>query len=282
MTLLNEKEIGMLAALQVGVTGRLPGQSYGSFRGNNAGAGPEFRQYRQYCPGDDLRTIDWHHYVSKRQLLHKVAEPEVQIKFSLVIDLSDSIVAAGEAKVLRIRQLAAALGYLLLKAGVNVTITNLQGRSSRSFSGLTSYGLLADFIESVSVGGTNSPADLHTSKPGHTVLISDMLCHQGVRYLVECMNFWPDNITLINLSLTQERQPDLAGDFTLADPESGREVSLNINPARIKEYQRARELYFDTLARYAAGRNWLYYDLNASAELSEMLGCLISDNGILL
>ncbi len=282
MTLLYENEINTLAALQVTVRGRSPGQRYGLFRGNYAGNGPEFCQYRQYCPGDDLRAIDWHHYVSKGQLLHKVAKPDVQMNFYLVIDLSDSVAAAGGAKVLRIKQLAAALGYLLLKSGVKVTVTDLQGKNNRAFFGLTSYCSLAEFIESVSVGGKNTPAELCIHNGCHTVLLSDLLCPQGVRYLIDSMHSWPDTITLLNLSLAQDRHPELDGAFTLADPETGREISLNITPARVKEYQQARELYFDTLVSYAVGRNWLYYDLNASAELLEMISCLVSDNGILL
>src|SRR4051794_36673589 len=54
--------------------------------GSNAGSSLEFRDYRSYEPGDDLRHIDWNAYARSDQLNVKLYREEVLPHLEVLID----------------------------------------------------------------------------------------------------------------------------------------------------------------------------------------------------
>ena len=51
----------------------------------------EFADYRNYVPGDDLRSIDWNIYGRSDKLFLKLFEEEEDLHIYLLIDVSDSM-----------------------------------------------------------------------------------------------------------------------------------------------------------------------------------------------
>src|SRR5580692_9332876 len=70
----------------------------GSVMGSRAGSSLEFRDYRNYEPGDDLRHIDWNAYARTDQLNVKLFREEVTPHLDLLIDGSKSMALEGSAK----------------------------------------------------------------------------------------------------------------------------------------------------------------------------------------
>jgi uncharacterized protein (DUF58 family) len=66
--------------------------------GARAGSSLEFRDYRGYEPGDDLRHVDWNAFARSDQLSVKLYREEVAPHLDLLIDGSRSMALAGSAK----------------------------------------------------------------------------------------------------------------------------------------------------------------------------------------
>ena len=80
------------------------------------GASVEFTEHRQYYPGDEIRHIDWRAFGKTGKYYVKEYEDETNLRCYLLIDGSGSMTYSGStlSKFDYARQLAAALGYLLL------------------------------------------------------------------------------------------------------------------------------------------------------------------------
>lgn len=95
------------------VEGFMMGQHKSPFKG----ASVEFVEHRQYYPGDEIRHIDWRAYGKTGKYYVKEFEEETNLRCYLLLDCSGSMAYAGKtlSKIDYARQLAAALGYLLLR-----------------------------------------------------------------------------------------------------------------------------------------------------------------------
>ncbi len=95
------------------VEGFMMGQHKSPFKG----ASVEFVEHRQYYPGDEIRHIDWRAYGKTGKYYVKEFEEETNLRCYLLLDCSGSMAYGGKtlSKIDYARQLAAALGYLLLR-----------------------------------------------------------------------------------------------------------------------------------------------------------------------
>ena len=69
----------------------------GSTLGARAGSSLEFRDYRGYEPGDDLRHVDWNAYARTDQLSVKLFREEVSPHLDVLIDGSRSMALASRS-----------------------------------------------------------------------------------------------------------------------------------------------------------------------------------------
>lgn len=94
------------------VEGYMVGQHKSPFKGSSV----EFVEHRQYYPGDEIRHIDWRAFGKTGRYYIKEFEEETNLRAYLLVDGSGSM-AYGQSTISKFhyaRQMAAALGYLLL------------------------------------------------------------------------------------------------------------------------------------------------------------------------
>ena len=63
----------------------------GELLGRRAGTSIDFQDYREYHPGDDIRTIDWNIFARSDKLTVKLFREEVHPHLDLIIDTSRSM-----------------------------------------------------------------------------------------------------------------------------------------------------------------------------------------------
>ncbi|HEY3324835.1 MAG TPA: DUF58 domain-containing protein [Planctomycetota bacterium] len=88
----------------------------GQHRSVYKGFSVEFAQHRQYTRGDELRHIDWKVFGKTDRLFVKQYEEETNLRATLVLDASGSMLyhGSGETKFDYARKVAAALAYLMV------------------------------------------------------------------------------------------------------------------------------------------------------------------------
>lgn len=114
---------------QVTFTGRKPieGQYSGQHATPQLGQSVEFRDYRQYMPGDEIGSIDWKIYGRSDKLFIKIFEHQAELTVNLLVDASDSMAYRGLGEGVRSTgelepskydyacSLAAAIAFLIIK-----------------------------------------------------------------------------------------------------------------------------------------------------------------------
>src|SRR5438067_10290937 len=83
---------------RLGLPPRAPAGGAGVALAQRAGSSLEFRDYRDYQPGDDLRHVDWGAYARSDQLSVKLYREEVTPHADIVVDGSRSMALEGSAK----------------------------------------------------------------------------------------------------------------------------------------------------------------------------------------
>jgi uncharacterized protein (DUF58 family) len=139
------------------VEGFIMGQHKSPFKGTSV----EFVEHRQYYPGDEVRHIDWRAYGKTGKYYIKEFEDETNLRCYLLVDGSGSMAYSGQtlSKFDYARQLAAALGYLLIHqrdaAGLITFDTRPRERLEASASPKT-FARLTETLESMRPGGETS------------------------------------------------------------------------------------------------------------------------------
>lgn len=92
-----------------------------------AGSSLEFRDHRDYQPGDDLRHIDWNVYARTDQLALKLYREEVTPHLDVLLDTSRSMTLEGTAKGVATLALAAFFATAARNAGFSHTAWQMGG-----------------------------------------------------------------------------------------------------------------------------------------------------------
>ena len=128
----------LLFAARIIVEGVHSGRHKSPYRG----ASPEFIDYREYNPGDEIRTIDWKAYARTDRYFIKLFEKETEMNCYILVDKSASMSYGGEAyrgllpthdvsKLDYAFFLTAALAYLMVKQGDKVSVSLFDSRLVR-------------------------------------------------------------------------------------------------------------------------------------------------------
>lgn len=97
----------------------LQGQYTGRHASPQRGQSVEFRDYRQYLPGDDLSQVDWKVYGRSDKFYVRLFEHETELTVTFLIDASASMnygTAPGASKYDHACRLAAALAFVILRS----------------------------------------------------------------------------------------------------------------------------------------------------------------------
>ncbi len=89
----------------------------GLHKSPNRGFSVEFRDYRHYYPGDDMRHVDWRLYARSEKFYIKQYEDETNVRCYIVLDTSASMQYSSGAmsKLEYGRTLASALAYFIMR-----------------------------------------------------------------------------------------------------------------------------------------------------------------------
>ena len=98
-----------IVARQVPLGGR-----HAEHRSRDLGSGIEFRDFRSYVPGDDLRRVDWNLYRRSGRVFLRLFEAPEDLHVYLLPDVSDSMFFETPPRADAARQMAAVLAAVAL------------------------------------------------------------------------------------------------------------------------------------------------------------------------
>ena len=230
-------------------------------RSRALGHGMEFRDFRPYVPGDDLRSIDWNIYQRLGRVVLRLYEELEDLPLRVLVDVSGSMHMEDPPRARAGMQAAMALAAIALNHHDRVTVQPFgQGVHATHRVGSGRHRMLdvARHLADAEIGG---PTDLaaaartmqrRRARPGLLVIVSDFFDPRGLEHLRKPLGRVRDRMVWVALERAADRAPTLDGDVRLLDAEGGAARDLTITAdvrRRYLEAYGAHQAALDELAQ---------------------------------
>jgi len=254
MSLLPAGLLQRLERLQVLARRTFRGTGAGERRSRQVGSWTEFRDHREYAPGDDLRHLDWNAFARLERLYLKRFHAQHDVTVHLVVDASASMGFGVPAKIAQARMVAAALAWVSLTSHdrARLHVLGSSGGSTPAFIGRAGLRQLMAKLGAVEAGGPVHLGDAVTSvarmlpEPGIAFVVSDFLS-EGAESAIERLAARRHQVHALRVLAPQELDPaqddTLRADMELVDCETSGRLAVTLSP-------RMRALYAETLAAH--------------------------------
>ena len=279
-----------LETLDLNVQQMKSGNYSGARRSRAYGSSPEFADYRDYVPGDDLRRIDWNAAARFDKYLIKRFIDEKQGRNCIYLDTSASMGMPQEKGFAALR-LAAALGYLSVANMDSVSFRLLHQNRCIDLcgrvSGREAFLRAGDKLDTVEFsGGTDLCASIrHDPNPGTddgvTYIISDLLTDSDWRGAMDMLLSRRREVALIQVLSPEELDPQLSGRYTFCDAEEmgmrAPRITLDVDRDALKAYRETVKRFLDENRRFCASRAVPYLLVRSDERVEDVLrtrGCV--------
>ena len=232
-------------------------------RSRHMGAGMEFRDYRGYAPGDDLRAIDWNIYRRLGRVFLRLFEEFEDLPVYLAPDVSGSMWQGDNPRARAGLQATFALALAALNQHDSVGLYPFADRLRVALpakSGNVRKLRIADALAAQTPGGaTDFVASLGKFarmglRKGLLVVVSDFFDADGIGAVQQSLARQRHRLVLVQLVRKSDRAPELQGDLLLRDCESGQEHDVSVTADVLDAYRRAYEAHQQGLRELAVQR----------------------------
>jgi uncharacterized protein (DUF58 family) len=265
------------------------GRMKGERRSKRKGQSVEFADFRQYVPGDDLRSLDWNLYARLDKLIIKLFLEEEDLHFFTLIDASLSMEFGQPTKLQYAKQLAAALGFVGLIRADRVRIETL-GQSALNrgpvLRGRRGVWRMLDYLDGIEAGETASLAEgvknfcVRNSGKGIVVLISDLMDKNGyeaaLRYLVSQRM----DVYVIHVLSQEELDPDVKGDLKLVDVEDRDIAEITVSAPLLARYKSTLNALVSGAQEFCNRRGMNYLLANNQTPVKDLIGSYLRRRGL--
>jgi uncharacterized protein (DUF58 family) len=233
----------------LGLPRQTPRGSTGVAMGQRAGSSLEFKDYRDYQLGDDLRHLDWSAYARTDQLSVKLYREEITPHVDVALDGSRSMALEGTAKV----QAALSLTSLLVTAVANAGFRHTAWLMTDRFRPIPNGDARPSAWGEFDLTHRGSPARLLASgtptwRPrGVRVLVSDLLWPGEPGLALNSFTEGAATTVVIQLLAEADVHPPQEGALRLIDVETEQMREIDVDPVIAQRYR-------EGLARHQ--QNW--------------------------
>jgi len=271
-TLFTDEFIRGLAPLRI-VARQVPaGGRPAEHRSRDRGAGQEFRDFRAYVPGDDLRRVDWNVYRRSHRLVLRVFEQPEDLAAYVLLDVSDSLFLETPPRADAARRMAAVIAAVALnqldRVGLYPFGADLVAPLAPT-SGKASLPRILDYLTRLGPAGQTGLVRAIRRfaalplRPGLLVVISDFFDPGGLAPVLAALGSVRHRLLLVQLVRATDAAPDVPGEFTFVDCETHQQVDVAATPRVLARYQAAYARFNDALHAFAVRRRAAHLRLDA-------------------
>lgn len=209
------------------------GGRVGARLGANTGSSLEFQDYRPYTPGDDLRHVDWAAYARSEMLAVRLYREEVAPRVDLVVDISRSMVVTEQ----KLRAYGELLGVLACACASTVADARIITTSAVPPQPLHVPEDIERFLACDAALSALEEVHLPFRRRSLRVVVSDFLFPHDADVLVSRFARDSAMLSIVQLTLREEAEPEAEGGRKLVDVEGRGELDLVIDEAAIRDYR---------------------------------------------
>jgi len=252
--------LASLASLRIVARRVAPGGRHAEQRSSDLGGGLEFRDYRAYAAGDDLRSVDWNIYRRLGRVFLRLFEEQKDLPLYILPDVSESAWIETPPRARAGLRASLALAAISLgqhdRVGIFPFAEDLRV-AVRPRAGKRRVLQFADeFARLEPAGRTDFQRSMGTfqhlkQRPGVVAIVSDFFDPAGIAAVTDALGRLRHRLLLVQLVRATDAQPDLVGDVRLLDCETGEGQDVSVTPAVREGYLRAYAAFEDALTRFA-------------------------------
>jgi uncharacterized protein (DUF58 family) len=238
----------------------------------------EFADFRNYAPGDDFRRVDWNAYARLDRLFLRLYTAEQMSTLTLLIDHSPSMRFGEPSKALTTARLAAIFSYIALHNYDRVSLVGWADTVDHVLPSQTGKGCIPRVWKSIEEI-TNAPAGATNFKalrdyanfrgPGLTVVLSDFLSETDWRAALKALRSRGQEVTVVQVLSPDELAPQMRGDWSLTDSETGAEVEVTLSPRLLKRYAEELHTYTQSIRDFCRAQRLSFAQLSSDMRLAD-------------
>jgi len=242
------------------------------------GAGMEFRDFRSYMPGDDIRRIDWNLYRRSGRLFLRLFEEERDLPVYVLLDCSDSMFFDDPPRANAAKQTAAILIGAALNQHDRPVLYPFGEALNEGFPKIPNARALSTTLERIAAIGPSGPTNLRAVlhrlgalrlRKGMVAIVSDFFDPAGIDALVKSMHGLSHKLLLVQLCRESDAKPELDGELSLVDCETAQDLRVTVTPKALEAYRQAYADFQAKLLKFAGRRRAGYITLNADVDVLE-------------
>ncbi len=273
---LHPEAIKRIARLDLRARHIVEGFLSGMHRSPYFGHSIEFRQHREYAPGDDLRHVDWKVWARQDRLTVKQFEEDTNLRCTLLVDVSHSM-SYGNGPMNKYEIgccIAASLAYLILSQQDAVGCVSFDERIRQTVPTRTRKTHLNAIINSLNRQDPGDKTDMAGlmrqvaetyPRRGMMVLISDLLTDRGPLFKgLKLLRQRGHDVLVLHVMDDDELDFQFGGPTRFEGLES--EDALNCNPKALRDgYLEALNEFLEEV-RHTSVKNGIDYRLIRTSE----------------
>ena len=247
----------------------------------SAGFTREFKDRRQYTPGDDFRTIDWRLFARLDKMFIRIFEEVQEYHVYILLDRSRSMREPYPQKRLSALRLTVALAYLALVNEHRVSILTLAEGLRREIPPRKGQGHIHGILRQMATlefeGVTDLVGSLKQFRPGRdrqgiVFIISDLFGRapemSGVA--VAQATSWPCETHVVQVLHPLETEPNLEGELQLVEVETDETQRIWFTKRDAMRYREVVDQYLEDLAATCAARQIGYFMWSTDQPFEDM------------
>jgi len=284
MKLLTRQLLAQLGQVRIPSRRRLRERFRGEHAAVKKGSSLEFSDYREYLPGDDIRSIDWNVYARTEHLFLKLFLEEQMKHVYFVVDSSESMNFGEPTKFEYALAVAAGLSYACIQNYDHARILLVNGTAFRSipFASASQFFLHTAQLENARTSGETKwntalrKIALARLPRGVYFLLSDFYSADGLasggswdgmKILAAAGN----ELNCLQVLTDEEIAPSYRGDFRLLDSENESISEVSINPSVLGRYSGRLKQLQDSIKQAALHSMAAFYMIRTSTPLKHLL-----------
>lgn len=273
MTELFDNEfLAALEGLRINIRQVAAGGRHAEQRSTDLGSGLEFRDFRPYTSGDDVRRVDWNLYRRSGRLFLRLYEEIEDMPMYILLDSSDSMYFETPARADAARRLAAALIAICVNQMDRASVFPFGGDLGMPLENLMGQTGLRRSLPHLERLSAQGPTNLVRAverfrqrrlRPGLLVIISDFFEPRGAEALIAALQPVRHRMFFAGMTRPADTHPNVNGEVMLVDCETEAACDLTVDATTLARYRQAYDAHFGQLHRFAAGRraHWMDFDV---------------------
>lgn len=255
----------------------------GAHQSRAAGASPDFRDYRPYTPGDDLRRVDWNVYRRSGHLFVRRFEHPAATPLYVLVDNSASMFVERPTRYAAAARVAAAVAAAGLRNHDAVSVMPYAGDGVVGVRGTRRLPEVLGLLERLNGEGQATLASAVgrvsqlTRRSGVVVVVSDFFEEDGVPAIATALDGLNHRVVMVEVTQPWDLEPEMSGEEELVDCETGGGVAVAGTARAIELYKRAYAAHQAALRELAVRRASAYASIDASADVLPQLEVLFPD-----